>query len=90
MSQLTFQTIGGATVTVKARGKHYIEPRGYAAPPGTGPVDHTCGSCKFIIRARRFAKCDLRRRTWTCGRGTDILAKASACREWKPDDRGGE
>lgn len=84
--QLTFQTMGGDTVTVKARGKHYIEPRGYYQPPGTGPEGETCGSCKHIVRGRRWLKCELSRCRWTHSRGTDILSKAPACRKWEADE----
>lgn len=62
-------------------------PNGYAAPPGTGPSGQTCGSCAHLIyreRAGRYLKCELRRPTWTGGRGTDVLARAPACRHWAP------
>lgn len=81
--QLTFETMGGDTVTVPVRGKHYIEPRGYYQRPGTGPAGETCGSCEHIVRGRRWAKCELSRRTWTHSRGTDILVSAPACRKWQ-------
>lgn len=81
--QLTFTTIGGETVTVKPRGKHYIQARGYADHPGTGPADETCGSCKHISRGRRWTKCKLTRACWTGGRRTDILVRAAACSKWE-------
>lgn len=88
--QLTFQTMGGETVTVKKRGKHYVEPRGGAARPGTGPDGETCGSCKHINRmgrGSRFAKCELTRACWTHGPRTDIRVRWEACSKWeKPDD----
>lgn len=60
--------------------------RGYAAPPGTGPVGETCRSCAHYSHggtgARSFPKCGLMRQHWTSGPGTDILAKAPACRNW--------
>ena len=76
--QLTFTTMGGESVTVKKRGKHYIQPRGYYQPPGTGPEGETCGSCKHIARGRHWAKCELSRRAWTRSRGADVLVKAPA------------
>lgn len=82
-AQLTFTTIGGETVTVKPRGKHYIEPRGYAATPGTGPKGETCGSCKHITPGRRWHKCELARHKWTGSRGTDVLVRAPACAKWE-------
>jgi len=64
-------------------GKHYVQPKGYAAMPGTGPTDETCGSCKFAVRGRRWLKCELIRARWTHGRGTDILARTPACSKWQ-------
>lgn len=83
--QMTFTTMGGDTVIVPKRGKHYIEPRGYAHFPGTGPEGETCGSCKHIQRYRRWAKCALARAVHTCGRGSDILVRAAACSKWEPE-----
>lgn len=80
--QLTFTTLGGDTVTVPARGKHYVQPRGYAEPPGTGPAGETCGSCKHISRDRGWAKCEEARHKWTGGRASDVLVRAPACRRW--------
>lgn len=85
--QLTFTTLlGGETVTAPARGKHYIQPRGYAHPPGTRPKGETCGSCQHIARYHRFRKCELQRRAWSHGRGTDILAGSPACKFWEKAD----
>ena len=81
--QLTFQTMGGDTVVVPVRGKHYIEPRGYYQPPGIGPAGETCGTCEHIARSDHYAKCELSRSRWTHSRGTDILVKAPACRRWE-------
>lgn len=81
--QLTFKTFGGATVAVPARGKHYIEPSGYVAKPGSGPAGETCGSCQHVVgRGSRFLKCNLARAKWTHTRRTDILARAPACSKW--------
>lgn len=57
----------------------------YAALPGTGPSEETCGSCKHCHRSYdgRFRKCDLVRRLWTHGPGTDIKARAPACNKWE-------
>jgi hypothetical protein len=81
--QLMFKTLGGDIVTVKRRGKHYIEPRGYYYHPGTGPEGETCGSCKHITPGRRWRKCGLNRARWTHSRGTDILVRAPACKYWE-------
>jgi hypothetical protein len=83
--QLTFSTMGGDTVTVKVRGKHYVQQRGYAAPPGTGPAGQTCGTCEHIVRGAKYRKCELIRAKWTHGPGTDILARSAACNKWEPD-----
>jgi hypothetical protein len=68
----------------KVRGKHYIEPRGYAAPPGAGPAGKTCRDCANFTHGgtgrRSFPKCGLNQARWTSGRGSDILASAPACR----------
>lgn len=84
--QLTFKTMGGETVTVPVRGKHYIEPRGYAHHPGTGPRGETCGSCWFAEKHRRWHKCGHlnARHKQTGGRGSDILVSAPACMYWEP------
>lgn len=86
--QLTFTTMGGDTVTVPARGKHYVQPRGYFAPPGTGPAGETCRTCKHRVvsgtgSGKTFPKCGLNRAKWTSGRGSDILVSAPACRVWE-------
>ena len=86
--QLTFTTLGGETVAVPVRGKHYVQPRGYAYMPGTGPANETCGSCKHIVRKRQsktWLKCALAERKWTHGRGSDILARSPACKFWEAD-----
>ncbi len=84
--QLTFTTLGGETVTVKKRGKHYVQPRGYAHHPGSGPEGETCGSCKHIVRkSRRYRKCGLNRARWTHGPGSDILAGSPACSKWEAE-----
>lgn len=78
--QLTFTTLGGETVNVSKRGKHYIQPRGYAYHPGTGPEGQTCGGCEHAVRYRRFLKCGKARAIWSHTRRTDILAGAPACK----------
>lgn len=64
-------------------GKHYVQPRGYGGRPGTGPKGETCGTCKNCVRMRRWSKCDLARKAWTGGRGTDILVRTAACDKWE-------
>jgi len=84
--QLTFTTMGGDTVTVPKRGKHYVQPRGYADHPGTGPTGETCGSCKHHVgvqHARVYHKCGLACGLWTGGRRSDILVRAPACSKWE-------
>jgi hypothetical protein len=81
--QLTFTTMGGDSVTVPVRGKHYIQPRGYAAPPGTGPAGETCGSCQHDSASRRYHKCLLNARLWGHTRRSDILARSPACAKWE-------
>lgn len=62
-------------------------PKGYAAEPGTGPEGETCRTCKhhaIMQYAKSYHKCELRRATWTGGRGTDILVRSPACKMWEP------
>lgn len=84
--QLTFTTMGGDTVTVKARGRNYVEPRGGADRPGTGPAGETCGSCKHLVRTGRgksYPKCGLNRACWTHGPRSDIRIRWDACSKWE-------
>lgn len=67
------------------------QPQGYAAKPGTGPKDETCGSCDHLVRnrlAKTYLKCSLMRRVWTGGRATDVKARSPACKFWKADHNG--
>lgn len=72
------------TGSARVRGKHYVEPRGYAAPPGSGPEGKTCRDCASYTHrggvAGTYPKCWENRARWTGGRGSDILARAPACR----------
>jgi hypothetical protein len=79
----TYTTIGGETVEVKKRGKHFVQPRGGADRPGTGPKGETCGSCQHIRRSERFAKCALTRAAWTHSPRTDIRVRWVACSKWE-------
>lgn len=66
------------------------QPKGYAAVPGTGPTNETCGSCAHLERkrmAKTYLKCALMRSHWTGGAGTDVRARSPACRNWM---KGGE
>jgi hypothetical protein len=87
---ITYETLFGEQRTVLVRGKHYVKPNGYAAPPGSGPKEKTCKDCGHYCRVasnylgrRRFPKCGLNRANWTGGRGSDILAGAPACLHFK-------
>ena len=69
------------------RGKHYVEPRGHADRPGTGPAGETCGSCRHRYRnelqSKAVYKCSLVE--WTNGRATDILLRHRACSRWEEE-----
>ncbi len=82
---LLFANPGSQAVENTKRGKHYIQPRGYADRPGTGPAGETCGTCRFSHRVGhgRHPKCELTRAAWTHSRRTDILMRAPACRKWE-------
>jgi hypothetical protein len=67
-----------------------IFDKGYAATPGSGPLDQTCRSCKHYDhnrgsegRSRPHPKCGLMRAIWTNGPGTDIKASSPACSHWE-------
>lgn len=67
-------------------GRKPTQPRGYAAPPGTGPEGETCKSCKHIYRnemSKTYLKCGLMRAHWTGGAATDIKASWPACSRWE-------
>jgi hypothetical protein len=81
--QLSFTTMGGETVTVRKRGKHYVQPRGYFYHPGTGPAGETCGGCEFAARYGRYTKCEKNRARWSHTRRSDILTSAPACKYWE-------
>lgn len=70
-----------------SRGKHYVQPGGYAFPPGTGPRGETCRTCQHKlsvdIGSRIVPKCELVRPNWTHSRRTDILVSSPACQYWK-------
>lgn len=60
---------------------------GYAAHPGSGPANETCGSCAHRVRSmlrsgRVFQKCALMKHAWTSGPGSDIKCKTTACNRW--------
>lgn len=61
-------------------------PKGYAAPPGSGPSGETCKTCAHSYRresgAKAYRKCDLVRATK--GPGSDILLRSPACSRWEP------
>lgn len=83
----------GNEITVeqaRARKKRRDTPAaGYAALPGTGPAGETCGTCRHLYRRRfskTYLKCELMKPYWTKGTGSDIRAKAPACRRWEPAD----
>lgn len=61
-------------------------PRGYYAPPGTGPEGEMCWTCKhraLVEYASRYWKCDKNRANWTRGPKTDIRLKSPACKGWE-------
>ena len=72
--------------TTKVKGKHYVQPMGYIAQPGTGPARETCRSCQHYYLKRMgntYPKCNLNRVHWTGGRRSDILARSPACSKWE-------
>lgn len=67
------------------------QPKGYSAPPGTGPVGQTCKTCRHCRRLhwnkrKNFYKCVLIAKRWTQSYGTDIRLRSPACRNWQSED----
>lgn len=63
-------------------------PKGYAAPPGSGPPGMTCKVCKHYTHKgnnsqNSYPACALTRERWTNGPGTDIKASSKACSKWE-------
>lgn len=79
---ISYRTKDGRTVEAKPRGRHYVEPRGGADRPGTGPAGQTCGTCQHIARFEKYRKCALTRAAWTSGPRTDIRSRWAACSKW--------
>jgi hypothetical protein len=65
------------------------QPKGNAAPIGSGPAGETCGSCQNCYRvefSKVYWKCRLVKATR--GPGTDIRRKWAACSRWeKPESK---
>lgn len=60
------------------------QPKGNAAPIGSGPPGETCRTCahsRFIKFAKTYHKCALVKTTG--GPGTDIRLKWAACSRWQ-------
>lgn len=67
------------------------QPKGYAAPPGTGPTGERCRTCAHkrstgSMCARVYWKCGLMEHAWTGGPGSDIRMRSPACRMWKKNE----
>jgi hypothetical protein len=61
-------------------------PRGYAAPPGSGPEGFRCKQCEHFRRitySKTYFKCDLLRPKWTHSFATDIRANSPSCKYFK-------
>ena len=60
------------------------QPKGNAAPIGSGPAGETCGSCANCYPQRfskTYWKCKLVKAT--CGPATDVRRKWAACSRWE-------
>jgi len=80
-------TLFGGTELARSTSSATVQAQGYAAAPGTGPVDETCGTCLHCVRKGRFErhwfKCQLMRARWTACRSTDILVSSPACERFQ-------
>lgn len=60
----------------------------YAGPPGSGPQGKTCRDCGHYRSvqsgSRKYPKCNLMKRLWTHGEGSDIKARSPACNKFVP------
>lgn len=68
----------------RERQRKASKPKGYAAPPGSGPPGETCGSCRHHYKRQSagvYHKCDLLKPTK--GPGTDIRVRSPACSRWE-------
>ncbi len=68
------------------RGRTRAKKTGHAAPIGSGPSGESCKTCRHYVRFSYggiWRKCDLMRKSWTHGPGSDIRAKDPACRHWQ-------
>lgn len=77
-------------VACPTKRRHKTTPRGYAAAPGTGPEGKTCKQCAHYCHREngKYRKCGLVAARWTCGPGTDILARSPACAFFQEAQRG--
>jgi hypothetical protein len=68
------------------RSRAHPKKTGHAAPIGSGPSGESCKTCHHYVRVNYggiWRKCDLMRKFWTHGPGSDIRAKDPACRHWQ-------
>lgn len=65
-------------------------PKGYAAPPGSGPAGEFCRTCKHSYTRNSgggtYRKCELVKATK--GPGSDIVLKSPACSRWEAKGEG--
>ena len=83
-NEITVEEARGNERKGKRKGNRKDDPRGNAAPIGTGPDGETCGTCKHCWARRmskRYYKCGLVRSTG--GPKTDIRLKWAACSRWE-------
>lgn len=71
-----------------ARNQRARRIQGHAAPPGSGPVGETCGTCahcrfREYSAGRRYYKCGRMAAHWSADRSTDIRKGDAACRHWE-------
>lgn len=59
--------------------------KGYASPPGSGPSDETCHSCRHIgpVRGNEYAACCQIAKKGSFGVQIYISPKSPACSKWE-------
>jgi hypothetical protein len=68
-----------ASAAQRAAATRGLHPTG--RPPG--PAGSRCGACRHLYRGRRWAKCQLDRRTWSWSRRTDVRLQWRGCARWE-------
>lgn len=84
MSTTSTESLFGWDQPMKPTKAKRGQPKGNAAPIGSGPAGETCGACKNAYcrqYSKKYWKCRLVKETH--GPGSDIRRKWAACSRWE-------